>query len=135
MTRIRSVVLGWLWRCCACTVTVGYLIGVAALGWLNAPPGPERLPTPVLVIIAAVSFTTTMVAHVMLVRGGRQWKPKRSIVALSVKVVAGVMIVPLAVAFWPVTVFAFGWSRGTYLTERQRALGSAYMSLTRWGLR
>ena len=135
MTRIRSVVLGWLWRCCACTITVGYLIGVAALGWLNAAPGPERLATPVLLIIAAVSFTTTIAVHTVLVRVGGRWKPKRSIIALSARVVAAVMIVPLAVAFWPVTVFAFGWRRGKYLTERQRALGAAYMNLTRWGLR
>ena len=135
MTRFRMFVLACLWRCGACAITVGYLIAVAALGWLNADPGPERLATPVLVIIAAGSFTTTIAGHVVLVRVGGRWKPKRSIIALSVKVVAAVMIVPLAVAFWPVTVFAFGWRRGKYLTERQRALGAAYMSLTRWGLR
>ena len=135
MTRSRSVVHACLWRCSACAITVGYLIAVAALGWLNAAPGPERLATPVLVIIAAVSFTTTIAAHTALVRVGRRWKPKRSIIALSVRVVAAVMVVPLAVAFWPVTVFAFGWRRGKYLTERQRALGAAYMNLTRWGLR
>ena len=135
MTRFRNIVLAWLWRCCACVVAVGYLIAVAALGWLNAAPGPERLATPILVIIAAVSFTTTIAGHVVLVRVGGRWKPKRSIIALSARVVAAVMIVPLAVAFWPVTVFAFGWRRGKYLTERQRALGTAYMNLTRWGLR
>ena len=135
MTRFRNIVLAWLWRCCACAVTVGYLIAVAALGWRNAAPGPERLATPVLVIIAAVSFTTTIAAHVVLVRVGRGWKPQRSFIAFTVRVVAAVIMVPLAVAFWPVIVFAFGWRRGKYLTERQRALGAAYMNLTRWGLR
>ena len=135
MTRFRIVMLACLWRCSACAVTVGYLIAVAALGWLNAAPGPERLPTPVLVIVAAVSFTTTIAAHVVLVRVGGRWKPQRSVITFTVRVVAAVMMVPLAVAFWPVMVFSFGWRRGKYLTERQRALGAAYMSLTRWGLR
>ena len=135
MTRFRRLMLGCLWRCSACAVTVGYLITVTALGWLNAAPGPERLPTPILTTIAAASFTTTIAAHVALVRVGRRWKPQRSIIAFTVKVVAAVMIVPLAIAFWPVIVFTFGWRRGKNLTERQRALGTAYMSLTRWGLR
>ena len=134
-TRFRTFVLACLWRSSACAVTVGYLTTIAAIGWLTAAPEPKRLPTPVLVIIAAASFTTTIVAHVALVRVGGRWKPKRSIIALTMKVVAAVTMLPLAIAFWPVIVFTFGWRRGKNLTERQRALGTAYVSLTRWGLR
>ena len=128
MDRVRRVVLGWVWRGGACVVAFGYFFGVCALGRLNPPPGYEQLPAPALVITALVSFAIAATMHRLLVTRWRAWKPKRSILATTVTVASVVVLVPLGIACWPVTIFVFMWRRAKPLTIEQRQWGLAFVS-------
>ncbi len=128
MCRVRRFVLGWVWRGVACVVALGYFFGICALGALHPPPRYERLPTPALVGTAIVSFVVAGTLHRLLATRWRAWKPNRSILATAMTVASVVVLVPLAIACWPVTIFVFMWRRAEPLTPEQRLLGLAYMS-------
>ena len=128
MRRFRRVMFGWVWRGGACVVAFGYFFGVCALGRLHPAPGYERLPAPALVITALVSFAVAATIHRLLVTRWRAWKPKRSVVAMAVTVASAVVLVPLAIACWPVTIFVFMWRRAKPLTPEQRLWGLAFVS-------
>lgn len=102
MCRVRRFVLGWVWRGVACVVALGYFFGICALGALHPPPRYERLPTPALVGTAIVSFVVAGTLHRLLATRWRAWKPNRSILATAMTVASVVVLVPLAIACWPV---------------------------------
>lgn len=133
---VRRLVQHTLWRLAACGIAGGY--GLTALALLGALPSdvPRQGPSHREALVVGLACgVLTVTAHRCLRRRGGRWKPDRSLLQFLITTALVVMAIPVAIALWPITIFVLIPPRGRPLTERERALGLAHVTITRFGLK
>jgi heme/copper-type cytochrome/quinol oxidase subunit 2 len=110
-----------LWRVATCVVAFGYLMAVSCLGQTSLRVDRHESIWVRWAFVTGVVTLVTIAANVRLVRRGKAWKPTHGFIESFITTVTRVVVMVLAVVFFPVTFIVLCWRGGKNLTRDQQA--------------
>jgi hypothetical protein len=120
--KVRLFAQHLAWRAGTCLIVFAYVLCISFLGqMLLRIERDEAIWVRWAIGTAAITVGTALV-HAWFARHAQTWKPTRHLIGGTIEIAARIMIVVLAVVFFPITIFVWLIRRGRIMTPEQREL-------------